>query len=274
MESTILIPYQWILGNIQREPKTLSSEMILFRGEKVFRVGFKNQDVKIADSSQRSCPTLFLIAINLHKLGMRVREVIFVSNKHNNHLVTMTSTKTNDYQEENLQLFKADVDNMIFGNCIFTFRILIEGSVSGYSYKCSDQLLSNQLWESVTKMKQFTDLVLIVKDKTFRVHKAILASRSPVFESIFEREKDIGRLSIDDAEPSVVEQFLHFLYTGQTCQMLANRQLLKLANNYQLETLEKLCQSALIKINVEQTARCLTDHRQEDIPILSPLIIR
>lgn len=269
----MVVPYQWILGNIQREPRTLSSEMILFRGEKVFRVSLKNVDVSFPDSSRRSSPTLFLIAINLQKLGMRVREVIFVSSKCNNQLVTMTSTKTNDYRDGNLQLFKADIENMILGNCTFTFRIVIEGSVPGYSYKCSDQLLSSQLWEGVTKMKNFTDFALIVKDKKYSVHKAILASRSPVFEAKFEKENNISQSTIDDVEPFVVEQFLYFLYTGKACKLLANKQLLKLAILYQLKTLENLCQSALIKINVEQTARCLTDQRQDDHPILSPLVI-
>jgi speckle-type POZ protein len=58
----MIVQYKWILGNVDGEPQTYASKMILFRGEKVFRVGLKN----LADR-----PVLFFMAIDLNKMGMR-----------------------------------------------------------------------------------------------------------------------------------------------------------------------------------------------------------
>jgi speckle-type POZ protein len=45
-----------------------------------------------------------------------------------------------------------------------------------------------------------------------------------------------------------VEQFLHFIYTGESMGTFANEELLKLAVKYELETLTSLCKFALKKI--------------------------
>ena len=54
-------------------------------------------------------------------------------------------------------------------------------------------------------------------------------------------------IRIDDVESSTVEQFLHFIYTGESNSSLANEELLKLAVKYQLTTLAGLCRVALKK---------------------------
>jgi hypothetical protein len=55
------------------------------------------------------------------------------------------------------------------------------------------------------------------------------------------------RIRMEDVNPSTVEQFLHFIYTGEFTSTLANEELLKLAEYYQLTTLISLCQTALKK---------------------------
>jgi hypothetical protein len=56
------------------------------------------------------------------------------------------------------------------------------------------------------------------------------------------------------AEPSTVENFLHFVYTGEPMGTFADEELLKLADQYQLTTLVNLCRHALKKMDAMQMA--------------------
>jgi ATP-dependent RNA circularization protein (DNA/RNA ligase family) len=60
---------------------------------------------------------------------------------------------------------------------------------------------------------------------------------------------------MDDVEPSTVENFLHFIYTGEPIGTLADEDLLKLADRYGLTTLTSLCKVALMKNDVMQMAK-------------------
>ena len=64
----MILQYEWIIEDVEEEPKTIASKMILFRGERVFRVGLKNNVEK---------PVLFFTAIDLNKMGMKVKEVMW-----------------------------------------------------------------------------------------------------------------------------------------------------------------------------------------------------
>ena len=67
----LILQYDWILEDVDRQSETLASKMILFRGQRVFRVGLKNH----RDGDKP--PVLFFMVINLNKMGMRVREVTY-----------------------------------------------------------------------------------------------------------------------------------------------------------------------------------------------------
>ena len=72
MAPALILPYEWISvhHNIQRQSKIILSGMLSFHGEKVSRVGLK-----------LSMTQLFFVAINLNKLGFRVREVTISGTK-------------------------------------------------------------------------------------------------------------------------------------------------------------------------------------------------
>jgi speckle-type POZ protein len=75
------------------------------------------------------------------------------------------------------------------------------------------------------------------------------------------------QIRIDGVEPSTVEQFLHFIYTGEPMSSLANEHLLKLAYKYQLKTLINLCQVALKKIETKQMMNFLVcSNKKSEIP--------
>ena len=116
----MIVQYDWILGDVDEEPKTFASKMILFRGEKVFRVGLKN----LADRA-----VLFFMAIDLNKMGMKVQQVMC-----SNHPAVMWEMKKQEIGDEgSLHLFKCEFLKMITGYQIFVFRIHIDGNAPGYS---------------------------------------------------------------------------------------------------------------------------------------------
>ncbi|EFX82536.1 hypothetical protein DAPPUDRAFT_316279 [Daphnia pulex] len=248
--SKMIVPYEWILENVGEEPMTIASKMILFRGERVFRVGLKNHAPN---------PVLFIMAIDLVKIGMRVEDVKYGIQGSGLSPATMKEmTKESIGDNGNLQLFTIDLDKMVTGQRTFVFRICVEGTDPGYSYQLSDRLAKDQLWAALKNQYNLADVELIVKDRVFHVHKAILAARSPVFTDEFERIQPIKdvphQIRIDGVEPSTVENFLHFIYTGEPMRTLADKELLKLADRYQHSTMASLCRVALKEMDAIQMA--------------------
>jgi hypothetical protein len=246
----MIVPYQWILNVVDEEPKTIASKMILFRGERVFRVGLKN----CAPS-----PILLFLAADLNKIGMRVEDVMYGVEDADTCPSKMTQMKREDKIgiDGSLQLFTIKLDKMVTGQRTFVFRICIKGNVPEYSYQLSDRLGKDQLW-AAKENPNLADVEFIVKGETLLANKSILAARSPVFAAEFTNEQQVrvGRhqIRIDGVEPSTVEHFLHFIYMGEPMSSLANQHLLKLAVQYQITTLISLCQVALKKIEAKQIA--------------------
>ena len=255
----MIMHYEWILENVEEEPMTIQSKMILFRGERIFRVGLKNHV---------ESPVLFFTAIDLNKMGMRVEEVSYGIKEIGTGPETMMQMTDQNIGNEddisddgNLQLFTINLDTMVNGNCTFVFRICIEGSVPDYSYRLSDRLTKDQLWDAASKNNNGADVEIVVRGKTFPAHKAILAARSPIFAAEFTKEQQGNdqpvQIQIDGVDPSTVERFLYFIYTGESMGTLANEELLKLAEKYQLTTLTRLCQTALKKLGIMQLKKVM-----------------
>ncbi|XP_057366114.1 uncharacterized protein LOC130686972 [Daphnia carinata] len=254
--SMLVVSFEWTLENVE-ETKTVLSKMILFSGEKIFRVCLK----KIT----YGYPTLLFLATNLNRMGMRVKEIRYSKQDTRCYLkMEEKEIKKEKKGASSLQLFTADLHERVSGNCMFTFSIWIEGSVTGYSYHISDRLMTQQLWNASAKQEHGIDVELVCKEKTFSAHKAILAARSPIFAAEFAKdhpakhESGPHQIHVEDVEPSALEEFLYFVYTGQPKTALANAQLLKLASRYQLKTLENLCRAALTKIDVQQAMACMS----------------
>lgn len=97
--------------------------------------------------------------------------------------------------------------------------------------------------------RSFSDVTLVVGGARFEVHRAILGSRSPVFEAMFEHEmaeKQAGVVVVTDMEEDVMRELLRFLYTGTAPNLdrLAD-ELLAAADRYQCERLKTMCEAAL-----------------------------
>ena len=255
-KSLMIVSYDWKLENVEKDFKTIASKMVLFGGEKVFRVALKN--------SENGQATLIFLAINLNKIGLEVSDVVCDKESFDTHCKMNENGPLRKKEEGNFQLFTSQVDVVSSEN--FVFQIHLKGIIDGYSYHPCDRLAKEQLW-SVVNSKLHADVEFIVQDKRFSAHKAILAARSPVFRAEFTKEEskkdNPHQIQIDDVNASSLEQFLYFVYTGaflefdytgEPAPMLANKDLLKLAGRYQLKTLENLCQVALLEVNAEQMA--------------------
>jgi len=102
--------------------------------------------------------------------------------------------------------------------------------------------------EQMLQNKENTDFQIICKDKTILCHKVILASRSDVFKAMFDhdnmKEASSDVLEIKDFACEVVEELLHYIYTGEV-QCKDPVELYKVADKYLLEELKKWLEAKL-----------------------------
>ncbi|XP_036032686.1 speckle-type POZ protein-like [Onychomys torridus] len=115
-----------------------------------------------------------------------------------------------------------------------------------------------ELWEN----SQFTDCCLVVAGQEFRVHKAILAARSPVFRAMFQhdmKESKSNHVEIHDLEPHVFKAMMGFIYTGKAPDLDSMAAaVLAAADKYGLQRLKVMCEDALCRdLSVENAAHTL-----------------
>ncbi|KAJ9166715.1 hypothetical protein P3X46_021422 [Hevea brasiliensis] len=108
----------------------------------------------------------------------------------------------------------------------------------------------------------FTDVVLVASSDSgstgspapVPAHKAVLASRSPVFRAMLENEMEesrSGTIKISDVSYDALRSFVNYLYTAEACldEQLAC-DLLVLAEKYQVKHLKSCCEKFLVsKLN-------------------------
>uniref|UniRef100_A0A5B7AIU1 BTB domain-containing protein n=1 Tax=Davidia involucrata TaxID=16924 RepID=A0A5B7AIU1_DAVIN len=114
----------------------------------------------------------------------------------------------------------------------------------------------------------FTDVVLVASaDESGKpaanpvpvpAHKAVLASRSPVFRAMLENEMEeslSGTIKISDVSHDALRSFVNYLYTAEACpdeQMACD--LLVLAEKYQVKHLKTYCEKFMVsKLNWENS---------------------
>ena len=111
----------------------------------------------------------------------------------------------------------------------------------------------NQPWK-------LSDVILVVEEEKFHVHRAVLALSSPVFEKMFSsefQEKDKKEVTLPDKKAGEVEELLLMLYpsvaekqiTEENCYFLVN-----LAHEYQIEAIVRRCEDFMVE-NVKTKAK-------------------
>ncbi|CAA0829489.1 BTB/POZ and MATH domain-containing protein 1 [Striga hermonthica] len=124
-----------------------------------------------------------------------------------------------------------------------------------------------------------SDVVLVVSGESFAAHKAILASRSPVFMAQFfgpMKETHSQRVEIRDMEAAVFGAMLHFMYTDMVPELerqedgaIIAQHLLAAADRYGLDRLKSMCEDKLCDgTRVETAATTLALAEQHGCPKL------
>ena len=102
---------------------------------------------------------------------------------------------------------------------------------------------------SLFENKLFADVTIKCGDAEFKVHKAILASQSPVFKKMLEsdmKEQRTNVIEVSDVDQAVISDMLAYLYTGSAPHMdTLVKELLNVANKYELPQLFAMCENHL-----------------------------
>lgn len=126
--------------------------------------------------------------------------------------------------------------------------------------KCKDEThYFSQPWK-------FSDVVLVVEERKFHVHRAVLALSSPVFEKMFTsefQEKEKKEVPLPDKKASEVEELLLMIYPSAAEKQITEENssfLVNLAHEYQMEAIVQRCEDFLVeKINGKPKDHILAD---------------
>ena len=120
---------------------------------------------------------------------------------------------------------------------------------------------------------KYSDAQIVVGEKTFHVHKAIIVSRSLWFKAAFEggmKEQQENKVTISNYDYEIVREMLRFIYTGQVkgTEDFVDR-LFDAAVFYQLDKLKAICLNILSDNlsleNVFQTLYLADVHKEIDL---------
>jgi len=247
------LEYEWNINGINQDQSLLFSKKFMYQNTDLFHAG-----MKMAATQQSSNPaSLFLLATNLQKIGLKVMTVSYTEAAYCAPDNEMQEMELGNEVEKGpgIQMFIAPLKLLKEQELLdfnFHFTIYLTSIVDTYRVRQMDGLLSRQLWSSVTdRQDDWADFNLIANDrKIFPVHKWMLAARSPVFavlfsfEELFSGEEEMK--SIDhamDCTSEEMKKFIKFIYTGEL-EGLASHELMQLAAKYEIKTLEDICKSA------------------------------
>lgn len=97
--------------------------------------------------------------------------------------------------------------------------------------------------------EEFSDVVIVVQQQEIKVHKLILAARSPVFRAMFTvdmKENRECRINIPDVSYDAAKEFLDFVYCAKISALNHPKDLIILADLYQIEELKDACENKLL----------------------------
>ena len=90
---------------------------------------------------------------------------------------------------------------------------------------------------------KLSDVVLVVEDQRFHVHRGVLEFWSPVFERMLSaefKEKDSGEISLPEKKASEFEEMLQMMYPSLEEKLISQRNcyfLFELAHEYQIDSI-------------------------------------
>ena len=113
---------------------------------------------------------------------------------------------------------------------------------------------------------KLSDLVLVVEEERFHVHRAMLAFWSSVFEKMFTsefQEKDANEVPLPGKKASEIKELLMLIYPSLTEKEITEENcyfLLKLAHEYQMAAIVTRCEDFMAnKVKVKAKESVLAD---------------
>lgn len=127
------------------------------------------------------------------------------------------------------------------------YSIWAEGSSSKRSNNAALSSLRRMLTEGI-----FTDITINTSNGCVGAHRAVLAARSPVFQSMFShnlQEKELSTINISDMNVESCQTLLSYLYgCVEHKDFLQNRlSLLRAADKYDIADLKEACHVSLLE---------------------------
>ena len=152
------------------------------------------------------------------------------------------------FRSNGIQEFRADFLKQNFSQHFPIYlEVYVLPNMPKFEFKLTDTHLAADLWDLWSAQKEMsTDLKLVIEDQTFLAHRAILAARSVYFANMFTSgmtEAQTGNVTIPDAPAHVFEHLLRFLYTGRVPPSADFKELLIIADKYQIDSLVSLCEA-------------------------------
>ena len=101
---------------------------------------------------------------------------------------------------------------------------------------------------------KFSDVILIVEDQRFHVHRSILAFWSPVFEKMFTadlKEKNSDEITLPGKKASEFKEMLQMMYPSLEEKLVTTRNcyfLFELAHEYQIESIAQKCEALMLSM--------------------------
>ena len=99
---------------------------------------------------------------------------------------------------------------------------------------------------------KLSDVVLVVEDQKFHVHRSILAFWSPVFEKMFTtefKEKNNDEIPLPGKKESEIKHLLLMLYPSLEEKQVTKRNcyyLFELAHEYQIDSIARKCEALMV----------------------------
>ena len=106
--------------------------------------------------------------------------------------------------------------------------------------------------EDFSEPWKFSDVVLVVEEQRFHVHRSTLAFWSPVFERMFAsdfKEKDSGQIPLPGKKAREVNELLQIMYPSLEEKVITSNNcyfLLDLAREYQIPSITQKCEDFLV----------------------------
>lgn len=119
--------------------------------------------------------------------------------------------------------------------------------------------------------QDFSDITIFCKNREFKVHKQILAARSPVFNKMFSnnmKEKNTNEVHIENVTAEAMEITIKFMYSGYAeIPYDQLEEVLDLAEQYDLQDLKQFCEVKIEhNLDIEKSVKLLIMAYKYNLP--------